>query len=160
MRRKKWGSLFNIPLFLSIFPQSGFCQTEVYEALCATVDSMPAEYYGDAKAFSSLVDGLCDPTGDLYFVSVKSTSFVELYSSVIENIPPRLSTCVFVVLDAIVGCFVGKSPLKNVPYPVDLELELLECISPACALSSDSRAASCGSRCLVQRRTTRLMYGR
>jgi len=45
------------------FSQTGSCQTEVYGALAALVDAMPAGYCGDPEAFSSLVDGLCDPSG-------------------------------------------------------------------------------------------------
>lgn len=49
-----------IPLSVS---QTGSCQTEMHEVLEAVVDAMPTEYYEDPEAFFSLVDGLCDPSG-------------------------------------------------------------------------------------------------
>lgn len=46
----------------SLYEQNGSCETETCRALVAVVDAMPAREYGDT--FSSLVAGLCDPSGE------------------------------------------------------------------------------------------------
>lgn len=38
----------------------------MFGTLVAVVDAMSLEYYADAKAFSSLVDGLCEPSGESF----------------------------------------------------------------------------------------------
>lgn len=47
---------------VSLLNQNGSCETETCRALVAVVDAMPAREYGDV--FSSLVSGLCDPSGE------------------------------------------------------------------------------------------------